>query len=319
MRVSATTLLLAISAWAVSATFFGCGRGKGGKQAAPLAVAVVNGEPLTAADFRRELAHSRDEDSEGEAPVGLLKKRVLEDMIDRALLLQQARERSVAVGQDQVERAFLRLRSEYPGTHFDDLLAQERLSAADLKTRLKEQLTVEKLFNDEVFPRVQVTEGDAQRHYQEHPEEFEQPERVRVLQVVVKTKEEAQKIREELRRKPQSFAEVARRASIAPEGRNGGDLGYFGKGSGMPEVFEICFKLGLNTLSEVTPSPYGFHIFKVVDRKPAAKRPFEQARGEITGKLLRERRARAQEEYLAALRARAKIKIDEAAVAAVTP
>ncbi len=285
----------------------------------PLSVALVNGEPVSTEDFQRELAHSRAEGGDGEAPADLLKKRVLEDMIDRALLLQQARSRSVAVGQDQVERAFLRLRSEYPGSNFDDLLAQERLSAAELKARLKEQLVVEKLFNDEVFPHVQVTEDESQRYYQEHPEEFEQPERVRALQVVVKTKEEAQKIRDELRRRPQGFGDVARRASIAPEGKNGGDLGYFGKGSGMPEVFEVCFKLGLNTISDVTPSPYGFHVFKVVDRKPAQKRPFEQARAEITRRLLRERRARAQEEYLAALRSRAKIKIDQAAVAAVTP
>jgi peptidyl-prolyl cis-trans isomerase C len=319
VRVPATTILLAVSAWAASTISCRCERSRDGKPAAPLSVAIVNGEPIATEDFRRELAHSRDEDGEGEAPIDLLRKRILEDMIDRTLLLQQARARSVAVGQDQVERAFLRLRSEYPGTHFDDLLAQERLSAAELKTRLKEQLTVEKLFNDEVFPRVQVTEDEMQRYYREHPDEFDQPERVRVLQVVVKTREEAQKIREELRRRPQGFAEVARRASIAPEGKNGGDLGYFGKGSGMPEVFEICFNLGLNTLSEVTPSPYGFHIFKVVDRKPAAKRPFEQARGEIAAKLLRERRSGAQEEYLAALRARAKVKIDKAAVAAVTP
>ncbi len=319
MRASTTTRLLVLSAWAAAAASCRCERSGAGKRGAPPSVAVVNGEPIAFADFRRELAHSSGDDAEGEAPMALLKKQTLQDMIDRVLLLQQARERSVAVGQDQAERAFLRLRSEYPGSHFDDLLAQERLSAAELKTRLKEQLTVEKLFSDEVFPHVQVTEEETQRYYEEHPDEFEQSERVRVLQVVLKTKEEAQKIRDELRRKPQSFADVARRASIAPEGKNGGDLGYFGKGAGMPEVFDICFKLGLNTLSEVTASPYGFHVFKVVDRKPAAKRSFEQARGEIAAKLLRERRARAQEEYLATLRARAKIKIDEAAVAAVTP
>jgi peptidyl-prolyl cis-trans isomerase C len=297
-----------------------CGRSQGGKsQDLPLSVAVVNGEPISRADLQRELSQARAEGGEGEAPVDLLKKRVMEDMVSRALLLQAARARSVAVGQDQVERAFLRLRSEYPGTHFDDLLAQQRLSAAELKARLRDQLTVEKLFNDAVFPGVLVSEDEVQRYYAEHPAEFEQPERVRVIQIVVKTREEALKIREELRRKPQAFGELARRASIGPEGRSGGDLGYFGKGSGMPEVFDVCFKLGLNQTSEVTPSPYGFHIFKVVDRKPAARRPLDQVRSQIQQKLLREHRARAQEEYLAALRSKAKISIDEAALAAVTP
>jgi parvulin-like peptidyl-prolyl isomerase len=317
LRRLASILLLAAALPAASCR---CDRGQGSKgKGLPPPVATVNGEPIASADFQRELALAGAEGGEGNAPMDLLKKRVLDELVSRSVLLQQARARSVAVGQDQVERAFLRLRSEYPGTHFDDLLAQERLSAAELKARLKDQLTIEKLFNDEVFPPVQVGEEEVQRYYAEHAAEFEQPERVRVLQVVVKTREEALKIREELRRKPQSFGEVARRASIGPEGRNGGDLGYFGRGAGMPEVFDVCFKLGLNVLSEVTPSPYGFHIFKVLDRKPAAKRPLEQVRSQIQQKLLRERRARAQEEYLSALLGKARIQIDEAAVAAVTP
>jgi peptidyl-prolyl cis-trans isomerase C len=69
----------------------------------------------------------------------------------------------------------------------------------------------------------------------------------------------------------------------------------------------------------VTPSPYGFHLFKVVERKAAHRRPLEQARGEIAEKLTRERRARAQEDYVRTLRQRAKIEVDEKALASVTP
>ena len=316
MRPLARSLVLA---GALVAAACRCDRAPSKASPLPNAVVVVNGEPISSADFQRELALSRAEGGEGNAPIDLLRQRVLDELVSRTLLLQQARARSVAVGQDQVERAFLRLRSEYPGTHFDDLLAEQRLSAAELKARLREQLTVEKLFNDEVFPQVQVADEEVQRYFAENPSEFEQPERVRVQQIVVKTREEAVKIREEIRRKPQSFAEVARRASIGPEGKAGGDLGFFGRDSGMPEVFEVCFRLGLNVISEVTPSPYGFHIFKVVERKPASKRTLDQVRGSISQKLLREKRARAQEEYLARLRAKAQIRTDEAAVAAVNP
>ena len=293
----------------------------GGKQGRPLppSVALVNGEPVSTDAFQRELQHGRAELGEGQAPLDLVRRRVLDEMVSRTLLAQQARARGVTVGQEQVERAFLGLRSEYPGTHFDDLLAQQRLSAAELKQRLREQLVVEKLFQDEVFPQVRVSDEEVQRYYAEHLPEFDQPERVRVLQVVVKTQEEAARIRDEIRRAPQKFGDVARRASISPEGRNGGDLGYFGRGSGMPEVFDTCFRLPLNAVSDVVPSPYGFHIFKVVDRKPASRRPFAEAREEIQQKLLREGRARAQEEYLETLRARAKIQIDEKALAAVVP
>jgi peptidyl-prolyl cis-trans isomerase C len=136
---------------------------------------------------------------------------------------------------------------------------------------------------------------------------------------VVATRDEAVQIRDRLRRNPQTFAEVARKSSIAPEGRNGGDLGYIGRGAGFPEVFDACFQMPLNVVSDVTPSPYGFHLFKVVDRKGAQRRTYEQSKGEIAEKLSREKRARAQEDYLATVRARAKIQVDEKALAAVNP
>jgi peptidyl-prolyl cis-trans isomerase C len=141
---------------------------------------------------------------------------------------------------------------------------------------------------------------------------------VRVLQIVVATRDEATQLRERLRRNPQTFAEVARKSSIAPEGKNGGDLGFIGRGAGFPEVFDACFGMPLNVVSEVTPSPYGFHIFKVTEKKGAQRRTLEQARAEIREKLIREKRAHAQEEFLRALRQRAEIQVDEKALAAVT-
>lgn len=310
--------LLAVVAFAAAA----CGRCGGGPAtvagAGPRPVAVVNGEPITAEALSRELRQIRA-GGEGEPITEPLRKRVLDDLVDRALLLQQARARSIAVGQDQVERAFLRVRGEYPGTHFDDLLARERLSQAELKARLKEQLTVERLFHDEVFPRVLVPMADVEKWYAEHAAEFQEPERVRVMQVVVSNRDEAATLRDKLRRDPSKFAEVARASSIAPEGKNGGELGWIGRGSGFPEVFDVCFSLPLGYVSDVVPSPYGFHVFRVVERKAASKRTLDQARGEITERLVRDRRARAQEEYLAALRARATTQIDQAALAAVNP
>jgi peptidyl-prolyl cis-trans isomerase C len=166
---------------------------------------------------------------------------------------------------------------------------------------------------------VQVSDADVARYYADHAAEFEEPEKVHVLQVVVSSKEEALAVREKLRKNPQTFAEVARRSSIAPEGKAGGDLGYIGRGSGFPEVFDVTFTLPLNRVSDVTPSPYGFHVFKVVDRRPAERRTLEEARGDIVEKLAREKRAQAQADYLKTLRERAKIDIDEKALAGVTP
>jgi peptidyl-prolyl cis-trans isomerase C len=297
-----------------------CGRCGGGPEAAagPKPVALVNGEAISPDMLRRELALGRA-GGDGEAPTPVVRRRVLDDAVDRLLLLQEARAKGVTVAAEDVERARARTRADYPGTHFDDLLAQEKLSAAEVRAQLRERLTVERLLVAQALQQVSVTDADLRRHYDEHGAEFDEPARVRARQVVLRTREEAAKVRDELRRRPQSFPEVARRASIAPEGQNGGDLGFFGKGSGMPEVFDVCFRLPLNHVSEVTPSPYGFHVFQVTERRPAARRPFDEARAGIRERLLREARARAQEEYLAGLRRRATIQVDEKALASLAP
>ncbi len=317
MRARLATLSLA----AVLAA--GCGRCQGPSKPqaapAPRAVAVVNGEPVPAEALERELREAQAGTAGATSGVGLLKQRILDELVERTLLLQQARARAIVVGQDQVERALLRVRAEYPGTHFDDLLAQERLSQTELKARLKEQLVLERLFETEVFPQIQVSQDEIARYYGEHQQEFQDPESVHVLQIVVATKDEAAQLREKLRKNPQSFAEMARKSSIGPEGRNGGDLGMIGRGSGFPEVFDVCFTLPLNAVSEVTPSPYGFHLFKVTERRPAQRRPLEKTAPEIREKLLRDRRAKAQAEYVAALRQHAQITLDEKAIASVTP
>ena len=307
---------------AAAGAFAGCGRGGGARSAAggaPKPVALVNGEPISADALRRDLDHARAQGGEGGSPDGDLRRRLLDDAVDRALLLQEARAHNITVGQDQVERMLLRVRGEYPGSHFDDLLAEERTSEAELKARLREQLTVERLFAEQVFPKAQVDEAEVARYYAEHPQEFEQPQQVRASQIVVRTREEAQKLRDEVRRRPQSFADVARRASLSPEASEGGDLGWFGKGSGMPEVFDTCFALPLQTISQVTASPYGFHLFKVTARRTAQHRALDEVRPAIRDRLVRERRARAQDEYLAALRAKARVEIDEKALGAVAP
>jgi peptidyl-prolyl cis-trans isomerase C len=310
-------ILLATAALAAGCSRCGGGRPTDGR-AAP--VAVVNGERVEAAAVARELRDAQaGEGGARELPGAPLRRSALDGLIERALLLQEARTRGVSVEPEQVERAFQRLRAEYPGTQLDELLAEQKVSEAELKASLRDQLTIERLFEAQVYPAVQVADAEVARHYKEHAAELDEPERVHALQIVVASREEALAVRAELRRTPKAFAELARARSIAPEGKAGGDLGFIGRGSGFPEVFDVCFTLPLNTISDVISSPYGFHVFKVVEKRKAQRRTLEEARAGIAERLGREKRARAQAEFVEALRRRASIQIDEKALAAVIP
>lgn len=282
-------------------------------------VALVDGEPISPAALARDITETLFPGAEA-ADGGLdgsARRRFLDGAIDRVLLVREARRRSVVASPEDVDRALERLHDEYPGPHFAELLARQQLDEPGLRARLLEQLTVEKLLVEIGAPQARVSDEDVERYYREHPQEFDAPAQVHALQIVVRTREEAVQARDELRRRPGAFAEVARRVSVAPEAQQGGDLGWFGKGSGMPEVFDRCFGLPLDTISEVTPSPYGFHLFKVVARRPARHRPLTEVASAIREELLREQRARAQDDFVGELRKRATVVIDEAALNAV--
>lgn len=56
----------------------------------------------------------------------------------------------------------------------------------------------------------------------------------------------------------------------------------------MPEEFDQVFQLKVNKVSDIIRTPYGVHVFKVVDKKPARKMNFEESRKKIFVKLLQE-------------------------------
>jgi peptidyl-prolyl cis-trans isomerase C len=279
----------------------------------------VNGKAISAEALRRELALARAGEGEDLPPSEALRRRTAEDLVDRALLLAEAERRKLVAPAGEVDRAFAALRGQYPAGAFEAELAKEGLKAEDVRARLADQLTVARLFESAVFASVAVSEDQAKRHYEAHAAEYEQPAQVRAQHIVTRSRDEAEQARAELRRKPASFADVARRVSISPEAAQGGDLGWFGRGAGMPDVFNVCFDLPPGQLSAVVPSPYGFHLFKVLERRPARRRPFAEVRDEIGRTLLVEARARAQEKFVADLRSGAHIAIDDDALASAAP
>jgi len=282
-------------------------------------VALVNGEALSREDFAREL---RRELSGGELPdptqeqLEPLRRALLDSTIERMLILQEARKLEVVVSDEEVDRQLLRMAAQFPADRFEDALGQSALTRAEFKRRTRERLTIEKLFATRVYPRVAVTEAELRDAYGERAAEFETPEQVRMLQIVVREQDEAQRLRNQLRA-GKSFAELARRFSLSADAKVGGDLGFFPRGR-MPAVFEEwAWKLPLNQVSEVVESEYGFHLFQVVERRAAARPDFAEARVALEKRLVAERQQAAERAWVEALKARAEVSISEATLQSI--
>lgn len=91
-------------------------------------------------------------------------------------------------------------------------------------------------------------------------------EEIKASHILVKTKEEADKIREEIiAGKP--FEEAAREYSLCPSSRDGGDLGFFGRNMMVVEFDHAAFELKVGELSQPVNTDFGWHLILVTDKK----------------------------------------------------
>ncbi|AGC41839.1 putative foldase protein PrsA [Myxococcus stipitatus DSM 14675] len=285
----------------------------------PTVVATVNGEALSRADFEQELGRelaSTEAAQRTPEEIEPFKRTLLDTYIQRMLLLQAARKNNITVTPEEVDRGVLRLSGDYPAGNFNEVLAQGQLSLAELRAREASRLTIEKLFSHHVYSRVALTEEELRAYYAVHESELHEAEQVHAAQIVVKGLDEARRVQAQLK-SGKKFADLARRYSLSADAKVGGDLGFFPRGQMPPAFDEVVFKLGVGQVSDVVSTEYGYHLFKVLERKPARKRDFAEARQWVESKLLEEKRAQAQDAFVKELRDKAQVQVNEATLQAI--
>ena len=159
---------------------------------------------------------------------------------------------------------------------------------------------------DAVKAKIVVPPGDVERSYQQSIQQYSTPEQVRASHILLKTEgkdEAAVKAKAEgLLKQVKSgadFAELAKKFSEdEASAKAGGDLDFFGRGRMVKEFEDIAFTLAPGAISDLVKTQFGYHIIKVVDKKPAATRPLEEVRQQIADQLAYER-AQAQVSELA--------------------
>jgi peptidyl-prolyl cis-trans isomerase D len=149
--------------------------------------------------------------------------------------------------------------------------------------------------------RTVVSPQDVQRYYEDNEQQYTTPEQVKASHILLKTegKDDAtvKKQAEDLLAKVKGgadFAELATKFSEDDGSKvKGGDLGFFPKGQMLPEFDKVAFSLPPGQISDLVKSQFGYHIIKVIDKKPAAKRTLDEVRAQIEDQL---KTQRAQEE-----------------------
>jgi parvulin-like peptidyl-prolyl isomerase len=282
----------------------------------PPIVAVVDGQNIDLPTLEREwekhkrFFEGRPQDRE----LSALRKAVLDEVIDRTLLLRAATAADLTVSDAEVAHKVAGFAGDYKDeARYAEVLLKSHISPDELNQSIHDRLLVEKLFIKQVHARIAVTDGEIEEYYNARKADFMLPERVEAAMIVVKTEAEAKDLRNRLWR-GEKFEDLAKQHSLSPEGAKGGNLGVFARGA-MPPLFEICFTLREGSLSQEIPSSFGFHIFKTLKRYAARERPLAEVGAEIETILLEQRRRKAEKEFMETLRSKATITVNRDALA----
>ena len=280
-----------------------------------LVIAVVNSERVLLDEFKKELKLNkikfRVQGSGDISPEELvwLKNRALEQMIQKVLYTQEAKKNGIEITQEELDEALLKAEMGYAEDSFEKQLEFERLSRKEWESGIENNLLINKLINNFVNSKVSVNDDEMLRYFESNEAKFHKKEQVKALHIMVETEEEIRQIQKELQSKQKAFSDLAREYSLGPEGDHGGDLGYFESGQ-MPEEFDNVFKLEINGVSDIIRTPYGFHLFKVVDKIEDRKMTFDESKKQIEQVLLQELQDKAFQKWLVELKEKSVIEIN---------
>jgi peptidyl-prolyl cis-trans isomerase D len=157
--------------------------------------------------------------------------------------------------------------------------------------RVGEQRKIKYLLldRDQARQKVNVPATDIQRYYNDNIQQYQTPEQVQASHILLNTagKDEAA-VRKQAEgilaqvKGGADFAELAKKMSEDPGSKdNGGDLGFFERGRMVPEFEAAAFSMEPGQVSDLVKSQFGFHIIKVVEKRPATSQTLDQVRPQI--------------------------------------
>jgi len=264
----------------------------------------------------------------------------LRDLATGGVLVPEAEVRQ------EFEKQNTKVKFEYAVLRKDDLLKQIHPSEAELKAFYernkatynnsipeKRKVRYVVLETAKIMAEASVSPQDLQGFYDQHREDYRVPEQVSVSHILIKTPlpgpdgkvdskgvEEARKKAEGILKQLKAggnFAELAKKDSEDPgSGKNGGSLGFIGRGRTVPEFEKAAFSLPKGSISDLVQSSYGFHIIRVDDKQAAHLKTLDEVKDQIEGSIREQKAAQAASNQVNALLGQARTTgLDKAATA----
>jgi len=288
-------------------------------------VAIVNDDIITLSQYRQQFdlqvqqlkAQNLSKDDYDKAYLQA-KNSLLNDMITKMLLLQQAREKNLNVN-EELKNNIAGIKKANNLATDEDLrraIEQQGIPFEQWQKQFEEELLMRLVLVQEVYRSIALDESEVVRYYKQHPKEFTVPAEYKLHAIYLATEGrtaealEARKaeIGDKLKA-GQAFPDVAAALSDSPLKEAKGDLGTFKKGELDRTLEEAADKLKANEASPWISAKNGWYLLRLDDKKESYLKTFDEARSDVQDKLTEEKRQKKEQEYLNTLREQSYIKI----------
>lgn len=245
-------------------------------------VAVVGVEEITVEDFDKYVGTLPQGQKEwANSPQG--KKYILDTLITSRLIEQEFNKRGLDKNPEYLSRI----------------------------ENYRKQLMIEFVQNDLIKEEIKVTNEDVEKYYREHEKEFNIPEQVKILDMVVADEKEAMEVISRLK-KGEDFATLAANLSIDSFTKSrSGDLPPFTRDA-RPDIAEKAFSAKRpNEIIGPVKTSQGYHIIKFIKRIPPQSRSFAEVKESLKARLIAMRRNEIYQNFLKQVRENTNIKLNE--------
>jgi foldase protein PrsA len=317
MKSVSRLAVLVLAAVLVALALVGCGAKN---------VATVNGQGIPLADLSQQFAAVKANyptmfpaGASGAAQEAEFKKRLLDNMIDQALVSQEAGKMGITVKDADINKQFAEIRKQFKtDADYKAALKKFATTEAKLKDQIRQQLLLQAI-TAKLAKNVKVTDAQIKAYYDKNKAQYLQTAAKRVAHILVATKDA--KLGADILKQIQGgadFSAMAKKYSIdTASAQQGGDLGW-PTTPYVPQFQAAVDKLTkVGQLSPLTKSPYGYHIIKLEAVRAAKQKTLAEVSATIKAQLVQQQLAVAYQKFVAGLRKKyaKQITIDQAALA----
>jgi peptidyl-prolyl cis-trans isomerase SurA len=306
-------------------------------------VARVNNEIISRTEYIRSRDQLKQEvlqqdPSNADREFNDRQKDVLRDLIDQQLLLQKGKDLGIT-GDTELVKRLDEMRKEMKLESMEELeKAAEAQGASyeDFKQNLRNQIITQRVIGQEVGSHLAMNKEDERKFYEQHKAEMEQPEQVRLSEILIAPKAPAKPAAPGAKADPPPaaddeaalaaaqakandvlaqiqkgvpFADLAKKFSDGPSAKDGGDLSYFKRGTLAKELEDKVFALKPGATTEVIRTKQGYVILQATEHQQAGIPTMKEAEPRIQDALYMQKLQPALRAYLMTLRENAFIDI----------